>query len=240
MFDERARDVELLDRPDADRGLVERSYGFMKFANSAGGGTRVVRNFLARELARSNVRSARILDLGSGSAEIPLTLARWGAKHGYRLEFTCLDHHAEALALAQEAAEREGREAIVTERADILDYEPIHEFDYAIGSMFFHHLSAEGIGRVIGRLHGFVRKALLINDLRRCALNYLVCRLLTIGIEPEIRHDALLSIARGFRPLELSMILLAHDPAPRVERHWFCRVAGIVRFDRQEGSCRRF
>lgn len=238
MLDERAREVELLDGPDADPRLTERSYRLMNFVNRTGGGTRVVRDFLARELAGSGTRRIRILDLGSGGAGIPLVLARWGNSHDYELEFTCLDHNPKAIELGRDAVKRAGIETISMCQADVFEYTPERAFDYAIGSMFFHHFTAEWIGALIEHLRGFVRKALLINDLRRCASNYVVCRLLTVGLEPQIRHDALLSIARGFRPAELRMILSQHDPTPQVTKHWFCRIAGVVRFDREEGPCK--
>jgi hypothetical protein len=76
----------------------------------------------------------------------------------------------------------------------------------------------------------------LINDLHRCRLNYLVAGILTATVDREIRHDALLSIRRGFKPAELARMLRRHDPAATVRRAWFCRVAGVVRFDRKEGE----
>lgn len=237
MFDERSRGTELLDRPEADARLVARSLRLMKLVNSAGGGTRVVRKFLAHELSRSDDRPARILDIGSGDGSIPLALIRWAQKHDYRLEFTCVDHNLQAVKLAREAVKRAGVKAIVIEQADITEYHPNRPFDYAVGSMFFHHLAAVNIAKVIEHLHGFVRKAVLINDLHRSAVNFLTCRLLTLGIDPEIRHDALLSIARSFRVGELSAILSPHDPAAHVETRWFCRVAAVVRFDRPEEPC---
>ena len=53
-----------------------------------------------------------------------------------------------------------------------------------------------------------------------------------IPLDREIRHDALLSIRRGFKPTDLRALLLEHDPAPVVTRSWFSRIAGVVRFDR--------
>jgi hypothetical protein len=121
--------------------------------------------------------------------------------------------------------------AVRTVQADIFRYQPQEKFDYAMGSMTFHHFTDDEIDRLIAHLQGFVRRALLINDLHRCLLNYLVCFLLALPLDREIRHDGLLSIRRGFKPRELARMLARHDPAPTVTRHWFCRIAGVVRFD---------
>ncbi len=120
--------------------------------------------------------------------------------------------------------------------ADVFQYQPVNDFDYAMGSMVFHHFTEAEIHRLITHLCGFVRKALLINDLHRNLLNYLVCSILVIPLDREIRHDALLSIRRGFKPAELRTILREHDPEPHVTRSWFSRVAGVVRFDRKGGE----
>jgi hypothetical protein len=236
VFERRARGEEFLDRPDTDPQLVNRSFRFIRFVNRVGGGIAVVQRFLARELTASPAGPVRILDLGSGDCQSPLAVTQWAAKHGRQAEFTCLDHNAQVLDAAREALARAGCRTIQLEQADIFTYRPTREFDYAVGSMIFHHFTDEQIDSLIARLRSFVRRALLINDLRRCALSYAVCRFLTAGVDARLRHDALLSILRGFRPTELTASLSRHDPAAVARGAWFCRVAGVVRFNRGEGA----
>ncbi len=237
VLEQRARGSEILDQPDGDPLLVERSYRLMRFVNCTGGGIRAVRKFLARELsAVAGGKTVRVLDLGTGDCDIPLAVGRWASEHGHKLEFTCLDHNAKAIEMARKAIARPDDHGIKLEQADVFRYQPAGVFDYAVGSMFFHHLTAEEIGRLIEHLRGFVRKAVLINDLHRCLLNTIACRILTLPVGPEVRHDALLSVRRGFKPAELSDILVKHDPAAVVGRSWFCRVVGVVRFDGKEGQ----
>jgi len=99
--------------------------------------------------------------------------------------------------------------------------------------MTFHHFPDDQIDRLITHLRGFVRKAVLINDLHRSLLNYIAWFLLALPIDREIRHDGLLSILRGFKPAELARMLAKHDPTPVIRRAWFRRVAGVVPFDRK-------
>jgi hypothetical protein len=237
MFKERARGEEFLDRPDSDPWLTQQSFRFIRFVNRIGGGIRVVRQFLARELATLPAgQTVRILDLGGGDCDIPLAVTRWAAGRGYRTAFTCTDHNAQVLAMAHKSLDRAHCNAVRLEQTDIFTYQPAEPFDYALGSMIFHHFTTGEIDRLIGHLQGFVRRALLINDLHRCLPNYLVAAALTTPLDPRLRHDALLSIRRGFKPAELASLLSKHDPAPQVRRAWFCRVAGVVRFDRKEGQ----
>jgi len=233
VFKERARGSEFLDRPDADPRLVGQSYRFMKVVNRIGGGIRVVREFLEQELSRSaGADAATVLDIGAGDCDLPLAVTRWADRRGYRVRFTCLDHDPKAVELAQSRIARCRCRTIEAIRADIFTYRPADKFDYAMGSMTFHHFTDDEIDTLIAHLRGFVRKALLINDLHRCLPNYLACLLLVLPLDREIRHDALLSVRRGFRPRELRQSLVKHDPRAAARRMWFCRVAGVVRFDR--------
>jgi len=235
-FGARARGEEFLDRPDSNPRLTQESFRFIKFVNHVGGGIRVVRTFLADELPKFPAgHTVKVLDLGGGDCDIPLAITRWAIEQGYSVEFTCVDHNPQVLAMAKESLARTRCKAIRLVQTDIFTYQPPQEFDYALGSMVFHHFTTEEIDRLIMHLRGFVRHALLINDLHRCTLNYVVAAILTARVDPELRHDALLSIRRGFKPAELAELLSKHDPAPQVRRAWFCRVAGVVRFDRKEG-----
>ncbi len=237
MFEERARGLEFLDAPDSDPHLTEEGYRFMKLVNRIGGGTPAVREFLTAELGdHPRDRPVRILDIGVGGGDIPLSIMRWARRRGYRVEFTCVDFNDKALEMTQSAIDRSGGEGIKLVQADIFQYQPVGDFDYAIGSMVFHHFTNDEIHRLVAHLCGFVRRALLINDLHRNLLNYLICSILVIPLDREIRHDARLSIRRGFKPTELRTILQEHDPAAVVTRSWFSRVAGVVRFDRKGGE----
>jgi hypothetical protein len=97
--------------------------------------------------------------------------------------------------------------------------------------MCFHHFSNAQIVTLLQRLRGFVLKSVLINDLRRSRLASLAARLLLVGAAAEVRHDALLSIRRGFRIGELSALLRQLDNVTvSVEpARWF-RIAAIIRF----------
>lgn len=237
MFKERARGSEFLDRPDADPRLVAEGYRFMKVVNRIGGGIRVVRRFLAQELSGSaGAGAVTVLDIGAGDCDIPLAVTRWADQHGYTVRFTCLDHDPKAVELSQDRIARCRCDNVQAVQADVFTYQPADKFDYAMGSMTFHHFTDEEIDRLIEHLRGFVRKAVLINDLHRCPANYAVCFILVLPLDPEIRHDALLSIRRGFKPGELQRLLARHDPAALVRRMWFCRTAGVVRFDRRAGE----
>ena len=94
MFESRATATEFLDCPDCDSALAAASYRFMERVNGRFGGARVVRRFLAAETAERRVGvPLRILDIGSGSCDIPLTVSRWARAHDIPVHFTCRGLH---------------------------------------------------------------------------------------------------------------------------------------------------
>jgi hypothetical protein len=232
VFSQRARDSELLDLPDGHGPSVEKSYRFMRLVNRIGGGTRVVRRFLARELAARRVSGGvmRVLDLGAGTCDIPLAVTGWAARRGLRVEFTCLDHNTQALDMARQAITRAGCSTIKLVQGDLFTYQPAEGYDCAVGSMVFHHLTDSQILSLLDHLRSFVGQAVLINDLERSALNYAVSSLLTLGRDPVLRRDALLSVRRGFTRRDLSAILTASGTDFTVTTAWFCRVVAVIRF----------
>ena len=238
MFDSRATAAEFLDLPDCDPALAAASYRFMETVNCRFGGIRVVRRFLAAETAGRHIGTPlRILDIGSGSCDISLALSRWGRTHSIPLHFTCLEMAGYAVDIARERLARVGDPAVQLLQDDAFTHQPAEPYDCAVASMCFHHFSNAQILTLLQRLRGFVINSVLINDLRRSRLASLAARLLLTGRPAELRHDALLSIRRGFTISELSTLLRQLDSVMvSVEpARWF-RIAAVIRFKPGENS----
>ncbi|MEI8079127.1 MAG: methyltransferase domain-containing protein [bacterium] len=232
MFDSRATATEFLDRPDCDPALAAASYRFMEMINRRFGGIRIVRRFLASEIAGRHTRAPlRILDIGSGSCDIPLAVSRWARACAIPLHFTCLEMASHAVNIARGQLARAGDPAVELLQEDAFTHQPAEPYDCAVASMCFHHFNNAQILTLLRRLRGFVLNSVLINDLRRSRLASLAARLLLVGAAAGVRHDALLSIRRGFEIGELGALLqqldsvtLSVEPA-----RWF-RIAAIIRF----------
>jgi len=240
VFDSRATATEFLDRPDCDPTLAAASYRFMETVNCYFGGIRTVRRFLAAETAGRHAGAPlRILDIGSGSCDIPLAVSRWARAHGIPLHFTCLEMAGHAVDIARGQLARAGDPAVQLLQEDVLTHQPAEPYDCAVASMCFHHFSNAQILTLLQRLRGFVLHSVLINDLRRSRLASLAARLLLAdtGTPAGVRHDALLSIRRGFKISELSTLLRQLDSVTvSVEpARWF-RIAAIIRFKPGENS----
>jgi len=237
MYDARSTSLEFLDRPDCDPALSAESYRFMEMINSYFGGIRVVQQFLKAETALRNGAPLRILDIGSGSCDIPLSVLHWARKNCISLNYTCLETSGCAIDAARANIDRAGTPPLRLLQEDAFTHQPDEPYDCAVASMCFHHFSDPQILTLIERLRGFVHNSVLINDLLRSELAALAVRLLLVNRSAGVRHDTLLSIQRGFKVKELHTLLRKLDnvtvsvnPAP-----WF-RVAAVIRFKQLLGA----
>ncbi len=99
--------------------------------------------------------------------------------------------------------------------------------------MFFHHFSDSRCRDLIAKLMSFVDGRLLINDLGRCWPNYVGAGLLCLAESAGVRHDAMLSVKRGFRPDDLRRIVDG-IPGLIVQAYWRWpfRVCAMVEHER--------
>jgi SAM-dependent methyltransferase len=231
MFDVRATDLEIIDDPACDPALAASSYRFMRMINACTGGTVVVRRFLADKAREAGAGSTlRILDVGSGSCDIPLAVSRWAEGCGIRLQFTCLEPSAKVIDIAR-ARLAAGTGNVQVLQEDVFKHQPVEPYDYATASLCFHHFNDEQILDVLQRIRSFVRKGVLINDLRRTPPALIGAYLLTIGAAAGVRHDAMVSVRRGFKIPELKALLQqVPDSAISIRAAWCFRISAEVAF----------
>jgi hypothetical protein len=229
MFESRSMEEEYIDSPQCEPQIVNRSHRFMRMVNRYLGGTGVVKAFVRRAAAEKGEGRLSILDIGSGTCDIAVAVARWARQRDIEVRFTCVEKRHEVCARGREAIARNGLANIAVVQGDIFEYEPEEMFDYAVGSMFFHHLTEAEIERLLVRLAKFVRNGVLINDLHRSFLNYAGCLLLWPVLGRDVLHDALVSIRKGFRRRELEdMLMRARYGGAVLRLHFWGRISARI------------
>jgi SAM-dependent methyltransferase len=225
----RAAGAERMDEPGQDPAELGRSLADLRGVNRWLGGYRVVLHHLARLVARHPRPAYRVLDVATGSADIPLKISAWARRKGIRMEIAATDLHATTLAYArkQAAADPDVR----VEPADALDL-PYADgaFDFALCSTALHHFDArDQLLRVLGELDRVAGIGGIINDLRRSRPALVGANLLAATFwrtHPVTRHDGPLSVRRAFTPAELDDLARAAGlPGARVHAHVPFRVA---------------
>jgi SAM-dependent methyltransferase len=173
----RRRIPELMDDPALDPADHRRALAGLarlnRFSNSAGVLWPPIRK-LARELGRS----VRVLDVATGSGDVPRELLRRAGRAGIGMEIAACDLSPTAIA---EAARAPG--AVRFFAHDVLRDRLPTGFDVVTCSLFLHHLGEADAVALFANLEGAARHLVLVNDLARSRFNFcavwLACRILT-------------------------------------------------------------
>jgi ubiquinone/menaquinone biosynthesis C-methylase UbiE len=122
-----------------------------------------------------------------------------------------LDAHATTLELAGEHVRRAWRHAekpgLELVRGDALAL-PFGDgsMDYAISSMFFHHLSDEQAVAALVEMLRVARRGIIVNDLLRTAFARLGIHMLTLFADAIDKHDGRVSVAKAWTPGEVEQL----------------------------------
>ena len=195
---------ELMDDPGLDAGEHRRALAGLARLNRASGAARVLRRDIIA-LAKRLGRPVCVFDLATGSADVPLALARFAERAGVELKLAGCDVSEVARAEALHRAQRAGVPLDVV-KLDIVHgpaMEQLH--DVVTCSLFLHHLSRDDALRLLRRAASMTEHLLLVSDLRRdpigLALAWGASRLMTTS---RIVHvDAVRSVRGAYTIAEL-------------------------------------
>lgn len=160
-------------------------------------------------LWRAAGRPARLhlLDVGAGAGEQNLPLLRWARRAGVALTVTLLDIHPETCAHAARRFHTESR--VRVEQGDLFHLRP-GSADIVTASLVLHHVPTGDLPTALLGLQRAARIGVVVNDLHRhpIAAGFIAAATRLLSRNPMIRHDAPLSVRRGFRPAEFEALRL--------------------------------
>jgi ubiquinone/menaquinone biosynthesis C-methylase UbiE len=198
----RRRQRELMDEPDADADELRHSLGFIRRINSLLGYTRATIKHLER-FSRSWKQGERIdiIDLATGSADIPRAILRWADRKGFNIHIVGVDRHPITVRAAEEGP-ADPRLRIV--QGDVFNLPfPQRSFDYALTAMFLHHLDDAQVVMVLRTMGSLARHGVIVADLLRHYRAYAWISLFTAFSSPMVRHDAKVSVGQAFTKNEI-------------------------------------
>lgn len=198
---------ELMDEPGLDpreHAVALRALSRLNWiSNSAGILWRPI-----RELAATPGHGPiRLLDIATGSGDVPVALARRAARAGVRLEIEGCDLSERALEIARRRAAGAGVGARFF-RLDAVEDALPGEYDVVTSSLFMHHLREDQIPALLYKMRCGARRMVLVNDLRRTqpglVAAYLASRLCCRS--HVVRVDAMLSVRAAFTTPEFEAL----------------------------------
>jgi SAM-dependent methyltransferase len=188
--------LEMMDRPQPVSLELERDLERLRQLNRWFGSYRLVLSFMRRWIQPRT--RMRMVDLATGSGDIPRLIVDYARKIGAHVEIDALDQQRATLEVATKLSA--GYPEICYSEANILEWDSAQTYDIAHCSLTLHHFSDEDAASVLRRCRELSQKFVLVSDLRRGFFLQAGVYLLTALIfrEPMTRYDARLSAQRAF------------------------------------------
>jgi 2-polyprenyl-3-methyl-5-hydroxy-6-metoxy-1,4-benzoquinol methylase len=188
--------LEMMDRPQPVSLELERDLQRIRQLNRWFGSYRLVLSFIRRWI-KPRARM-RIVDLATGSGDIPRLLVSHARRIGAEIEIDAVDRQSATLEIARRLS-AEYPEISYSE-ANILEWDSARDYDIAFCSLVLHHFNDEDAVKVLRRCSELSNGFVLVADLRRGFFLQTGVYVLTglIFREPMTRFDARLSAERAF------------------------------------------
>ena len=191
-----------MDEKGADAEEIRRSLAFIERVNRWLGYARATLSHFERLSKEWQVgEEIRILDLATGSGDIPRAMLKSADRRGLKIQVVGVDRQRPTIEIARRW-NSDGRLKLV--QADVFEL-PFEDqsFDYVTANMFFHHLSDEEVVEVMRSMTRIARRGVIIADLLRHYRAYGWVWLLTFGSGPMVKHDGRVSVMQAFRKHEI-------------------------------------
>lgn len=187
---------ELMDRPQPVSAELERDLENLRQLNRFFGSYALIQRFMQRWIRPGD--QMRIVDLATGSGDIPRLIVDHARRIGAKVQIDALDQQAATLEIARTLSADYPEIAFV--QADILTWDPGESYDIVLNSLALHHFSEGDAVRLLRHCRELSRKFVLVSDLRRGLLATVGVHLLTALVfrEPMTREDGRTSAARAF------------------------------------------
>lgn len=223
---------ELLDRPDLPADELAHNLRDIRRVNRYFGGTAVVMAALPGLIAEIPAdRPVTLLDLATGSADIPIAIVGACRQRGRAVEIVATDISPDVLANAR-AATRDYPEIRIEEMDARAIPLPDRAVDIALCSLALHHLPPAEATSVLREMNRVSAVGFIVNDLVRSRRGYLgawtAAHLTTTN--RLTRHDAPLSVERAYTPAELDAMLAdAGVCGAAIRTHPWFRMSAVMR-----------
>ena len=203
----RIYEEELLDAGAGTDEDVEANLLDLRRINRFLGGTGVVLRAFARSFDGKRADRVSLLDVGTGSADIPSEVSRWCKSRGIAATVAALDISERNIRVARTRLGVGADLNLVRADAARLPF-AARSFDYVTASLFLHHFRDDDVVGLLSEFARVAKRAVIVNDLVRNLVPYYFIRLTGRFILTNwiTRNDGPVSVLRGFTRDELSSL----------------------------------
>jgi SAM-dependent methyltransferase len=224
-FAQRSSEAELMDGTDyAPAELIENLADLRRvnrYLGGVGALTRRLFPMILLMIRATGRKRVSLLDVGSGSADIPMRIVGWARDRGIEVRVVALDLNEIAAGEARKQVADYPEIEVVRADAMNLPFED-RSFDFTLASLFLHHFEDDRAAALIESFVRVSREAFIINDLRRSPVAYYSIKLLTRIFTRNrlVRNDAAVSVLRGFTESDIEIIARRARTPLQVFRHF--------------------
>ena len=185
-----------MDLPQPLSPELEADLANIRRLNRRFGSYRLVRRFLGRWMQPG--RTYHVLDLATGSGDIPRFMIDWASERGITLRVDAVDFHPATIGVARKLSA--GYSGIEFIQADARTFSREETYDIVCCSLALHHFSEEDAVAILRQCRDLSRRHVLVADLERSLWTRAGVFLVTALLyrEPMTKHDGRLSARRAF------------------------------------------
>lgn len=199
---------ELIDLPGQDPELLAANLRDLRRVNRLLGGSSLTLRGIRRIMKDFNpARRFSLLDVATGTADIPRSVAAWAAKRGIPARLVGVDLNLTILAEARDGPASPVALAV----ADALRLPfPDDSVDVVTCSLVLHHFDPPLAVTLLREMARVAQSGVVVNDLVRGRLGYVGAIALTrlFTRNPLTRHDAPLSVLRAYTRDEMARLAM--------------------------------
>ncbi|MCX5660385.1 MAG: methyltransferase domain-containing protein [Planctomycetota bacterium] len=235
----RSMTPELMDDPNLDPAAHAAALAGLARLNRLSRSVEVVWAPMREWARRRGLDRLRVLDVATGSGDVPIALAARAAREGIALAIDACDMSEQALAIARGKAKR-ARVELNAFRLDVVRQpipalpdgkpgNPGEPYDVVLSSLFLHHLTREQAVGVVGHM-GRAGRLVLVNDLERRWRNLVLvgASALLLTRSRVVHVDSRLSVRAAWTCGEMRAIFEEAGLAgARVGRRALCRLLAM-------------
>lgn len=201
----RIYEEELLDAGEGTDEDVAKSLSDLRRINRFLGGRKVILRAISSYLDDTDSHRVSLLDVGTGSADLPMAIAKECRQQGISPFIAAVDVSERNLRVSRERLGVSPDVHLVRADSLRLPFAP-RSFDIVTASLFLHHFRDEDVVRLLADFGRIARRAVIINDLIRNLVPYYFTRIAgpVLAASFLTRNDGPVSVLRGFTIAEMN------------------------------------
>lgn len=201
----RIYEEELLDAGEGTDEDVARSLSDLRRINRFLGGQKVLLRAISSCLEDTSLKQVSLLDVGTGSADMPMAVAETCRLRGLDTFIAAVDLSERHIRISRARLGVSSEVHLV--RADSLQLPfAARSFDFVTASLFLHHFRDDDVVRLLADFGRIARRAVIVNDLVRNLVPYYFTRIAfpLLGTSFLTQNDGPVSVLRAFTADEMS------------------------------------